>query len=190
MGLIASDFPLDAYIGSGAFNRVVNPSAIHLILTKEELEQKYSLYQGSGGTVTCMFSTSVTGAKTQIKQEPQNKLAAAVNDICTAFGLTKEELAQVCHVQSRKTLYNWINGEANPRKSAMRRIFDLLTAAQAWRHAGFSSDKVQLRQAVLDGQNLFDILNQEKIDKELILFVGSRLNIMSPTRGVISDPFA
>lgn len=190
MGLIAADLTLDTCIGSGAFNRVANPSAIHLTLTKEELEQKYSLYQGSGGTVTCMFSTSVTGAKTQIKQEPQNKLAAAVNDICIAFGLTKEEFAQVCHVQSRKTLYNWINGEANPRKSAMRRIFDLLTAAQAWRHAGFSSDKVQLRQAVLDGQNLFDILNQEKVDKELILFVGSRLNIMSPTKGVINDPFA
>lgn len=190
MGLNTAYLQLEANIGSGAFNRVANPLAIHLTLTKGELEQRYSLYQGSGGTVTSIFSTSVTGAKTQIKQEPQNKLAAAVSDICTAFGLTKEELAQVCHVQSRKTLYNWINGEANPRKSAMRRIFDLLTAAQAWRHAGFSSDKVQLRQAVLDGQNLFDILNQEKIDKELILFVGSRLNIMSPTKGVISDPFA
>jgi transcriptional regulator with XRE-family HTH domain len=190
MGLIAADLPLNAYIGSGALNRVASPPAIHLTLTKEEIEQTYLLYKGTGGTITSMFSTSVTGAKTQVKQELQNKLAAAVNDICTVFGLTKEELAQVCHVQSRKTLYNWIDGKANPRKSAMRRIFDLLTAAQAWRHAGFSSDKVQLRQAVLDGQNLFDILNQEKIDKGLILFVGSRLNIMSPAKGAISDPFA
>lgn len=190
MGLSAIDLSFDVYIGSGAFNRQANQSAIHLTLTKEELEQKYSLYQGSGGTITGMFSTSVTGAKTLIIQEPQNKLAAAVNEISTVFGLTKEELAQVCHVQSRKTLYNWINGEASPRKSAMRRVFDLLTAAQAWRHAGFSSDKVQLRQSVLDGQNLFDLLNQEKIDKELILFVGSRLNILSPSKGVISDPFA
>lgn len=190
MVLIAPDLPINAYIGGGTFSGAINPSAIYLALTKEQIEQAYSLYSGSGGTITSMLSTSATGAKTQIKQEPHNKLATAVNDICTAFGLTKEELTQVCHIKSRKTLYNWINGEANPRKSTMKRIFDLLTTAQAWRHAGFSSDRDQIHQAVLNGQNLIDILYQEEIDKELILFVGSRLNIMSPTKGTISDPFA
>jgi transcriptional regulator with XRE-family HTH domain len=189
MGLIAQNLSSDVYVGSGAFNRVVPITAIHSTLTREEYEQKYSLYKGSGGTITSIFNASATGAKTQIKQEPQSKLASAVHDICNAFGLTKEELAQVCHVQSRKTLYNWIDGKASPRKSAMRRIFDLLTVAQAWRHAGFSNDRVQLRQAVLNGQNLLDILTQDKVNKELILFVGSRLNFMTPANGVISDPF-
>ena len=190
MVLIAPDIPPDIYSLSSAFSRVANPPAIHLMHTNEPLARIYSLHQGSGGTIASMFSTSLSGTKTQVEQVPQNKLAAAVNEICTAFGLTKEELAQVCHIQSRKTLYNWINGEAIPRKSTMSRIFDLLTAAQAWKHAGLSGDRDLLRQAVLDGKNLFNILNQPEIDKELILFVGSRLNLMSPAKGVISKPFA
>ena len=190
MVLIATDMPPDIYLGNAIFNRVANPTAIHLTYTNEELARIYSLHQGSGGKIASMFSTSLSGTKTQVEQAPQNKLAAAVNEICTAFGLTKEELAQVCHIQSRKTLYNWINGEAIPRKSTMSRIFDLLTVAQAWKHAGLSGDRDVLRQAVLDGENLFDILNQPEIDKELILFVGSRLSLMSPAKGVISKPFA
>jgi len=190
MGLIATDIPLDLHFSGGTFNQAANQAAIHLVLTKEELEQRFLLYQGSGGSVTSMYSISITGAKTQVKQVAQNKLESAVSYIRTTFGLTKEELTQVFHIQSRKTLYNWINGESNPRKPAMKRIFDLLIAAKAWKHSGFSSDREQLRQAVLDGQNLFDILNQEIVDKELILFIGSRLNIMSPTKSAISNPFS
>lgn len=190
MVLTATDIAQDSYSGSNEFGRVANPPAIHSIYTKEELEQAYSLFQGSGGVVASMLNFPISGAKTQVTQNSQNKFAAAVNEICAAFGLTKEELAQVCHIQSRKTLYNWINGETSPRKSAVSRIFNLLAVAQAWKHAGFSSERDLLRQPVLDGENLFDILNQPTIDQELILFIGSRLNFMSPSKSAISDPFA
>ena len=190
MGRIAADLAQDGYSGSSIFSRSANPPAIHSIVTKEEFEQIYSLFQGSGGSVASMLNFSISGTKTQVKQNLQNKFAAAVNEICAAFGLTKEELAQVCHIRSRKTLYNWINGETSPRKSAASRIFDLLVVAQAWKHAGFSGQRDLLRQPVLDGENLFDILNHPEIDQELILFVGSRLNFISSAKSTISDPFA
>lgn len=178
------DLPVD-YSGSN----FMSPPAIYQEYIEEEAQNTYSLYQGSGGRITSMLSISVSGTKTQIIQEPLNKLASAVKVICDAFGLTKDELTEICHIQSRKTLYNWIDGKTNPRKSAMSRIFDLLTVAQAWGHAGFSGDRALLRERVLDGQNLFELLNQGQIDKELVLFVGSRLNTMAASNA-ITDPFA
>lgn len=191
MGLIATDLPTDVHYASGAFNNYVNPPAIHLVLPEGEgLKQAFSLYQGSGGVVTSLLSITPSGANTQVHAVPQNKLATAVNEISLAFGLTKEELAQVCNVQSRKTLYNWINGEAKPRKSAMSRIFDLLVIARAWNGSGFTTDREQLHEPVLGDQSVFDLLSQSEIDKERILFAGSRLNMISPVKDELSDPFA
>ncbi len=190
MGLIAMDLPNDAYYASGAFSQYAAPPAIHLVLPEEELKQAYFLYQGSGGEVASLLSANLSGANTQVYTTPQNKLATALNEICLAFGLTKEELAQVCNVQSRKTLYNWINGEAKPRKSALSRIFDLLVTARAWSSSGFSADRDHLYEPVLDDQSVFDLLNQPEIDKERILFAGSRLNLMSPAQNELLDPFA
>lgn len=191
MGLIATDLPTDAHYASGAFNNYINPPAIHLVLPEGEgLKQAFSLYQGSGGVVTSLLSITPSGANTQVHVAPQNKLATAVNEISLAFGLTKEELAQVCNVQSRKTLYNWINGEAKPRKSAMSRIFDLLVIARAWNGSGFTADREQLHEPVIGNQSVFDLLSQSEIDKERILFAGSRLNMLSPAKDELSDPFA
>ncbi|WP_419582594.1 helix-turn-helix domain-containing protein [Thiolapillus sp.] len=189
--MIAPDFPPDAYCASGTFNRYANPPAIHLMLPEGEgPKQLFSLYQGSGGVVASLLSITPSGANTQVHTAPQNKLATVVNEISLAFGLTKEELAQVCNVQSRKTLYNWINGEAKPRKSAMSRIFDLLVIARAWISSGFTTDREQLHEPVLGNQSVFDLLSQSEIDKERILFAGSRLNMLSPAKDELSDPFA
>lgn len=191
MGLIATDLPTDIHYASGAINHYISPPAIHLVLPEGEgLKRAFSLYQGSGGVVASLLSMTPSGANTQVHAAPQNKLATAVNEICLAFGLTKEELARVCKVQSRKTLYNWINGEAKPRKSAMSRIFDLLVIARAWLSSGFTADQGQLHEPVLGNQSVFDLLSQPKIDKERILFAGSRLNMSSPTKNELSDPFA
>ena len=108
----------------------------------------------------------------------------------TCLGLTKEELAKVCKVQSRKTPYNWINGDATLRKSTMIRVFDVLVTARAWLSSGFTADREQLHQPVLGNQSVFDLLVQPEIDKERILFAGSRLNVLAPENGELSDPFA
>jgi len=190
MGLAAAvDVSIDTYLASGAFNHYVNRPAIYLSLSKEELESAYSLYQGSGGVVSSIVSASPTGAKIHIKQEPQGGLAATVQEICSAFGLTKEELTQVCKISSRKTLYNWINGDATPRKSAMSRIFDILAIARSIQNSGFKGSRELLHRPVIDGRSIFAMLSEPEIDKELILFAASRLNIMSPAK-TLADPFA
>jgi len=200
MVLIAADLPHDANYASGAFSHYINPPAIHLVIpgVAEELKQIFALYQGSGGVVASRIGINPSGSNTQVKTSPQNSLvtapqnnlATAVNEICSTFGLTKEELAKVCNIQSRKTLYNWINGEAKPRKSAMNRLFDLLITARAWASSGFTSDRDQIHAPVLEHKSVFDLLSQPKIDRERILFAGSRLNILFPSKDSLSDPFA
>lgn len=192
MGLIAAmDLPTDTCYASGSFNGCAYPPAIHLVLSEgDALRQNFALYRGSGGEVASLLFSTPSGASTKVHAESQNKLASAVNEICLAFGLTKEELAQVCKVQSRKTLYNWINGEAKPRKSAMSRVFDLLVTARAWRSSGFSADREKLHEPILGDQSVFYLLSQTEIDKERVLFAGSRLSLTSPVKNDLSDPFA
>ncbi len=192
MGLTA-DTHIDPYHGTGSSHQYVNPPGVHLMLSREELENRYGFYQASGGALSTIYSVTLSGSNhipTLIEQQSHNKLATTVQTIGSVFCLTKDELAQVCHVQSRKTLYNWIDGKANPRKTAMYRIFDLYTIAQAWKQAGFISDKVALHRPILDQLSLFDLLVRDSLDKELVLFAGSRLTLSSPTSNKIEDPFA
>lgn len=72
----------------------------------------------------------------------------------------------------------------------MSRIFDLLVIARAWISSGFTTDREQLHEPVLGNQSVFDLLSQSEIDKERILFAGSRLNMLSPAKDELSDPFA
>jgi hypothetical protein len=191
MGLAAVDIPLDQYFLSTNYSSYINPPAIHLILSEDEvLEQKFSLYQGSGGKAASLLNNTPSGANTQIKKETHNKLADTINEICLSFGMTKDELTQVCKIQSRKTLYNWINGETTPRKSAMSRIFDLLLISKAWRNSGFPTGQNYLHEAVVGNQSVFDLLQQPEIDKERILFAGSRLNLFFLEKNSLSDPFS
>lgn len=190
MGLVAPEVHTGEYYASGSFNRYINPPAIHLVLPEEEFKGRFSLYQGSGGTVASLLSTTQSGANTKILAEAQSKLSNIVDEICVVFGLTKEELAQICKVQSRKTLYNWINGETRPRKAAMSRLYSLLLTARAWTNAGLSSDSEKLHEAILGKQSLFDLLSQTEIDNERILFAGTRLNFESLASTKYSDPFA
>lgn len=163
-------------------------------------EINYNLYQGSGGKSiiialyersgsSTIISSSAIETKAEINQETHGRFENVFHEICSVFSLTKVELADVCKIQSRKTLYNWINEEASPRKSAMKRIFDLLIVAKAWQQSGFHCSRQQLYQPILDGRSIFDLLNQAEINKEVILFAGSRLNLMSQAKNKIQDPF-
>ena len=198
LALATTELPVDMHSASGSSNRYASFPSIHLGHAEVDmLKRTFSLYQGSGGKLASLpgtapneAATTPSGANTQVHAAPANTLAIAVKEICLAFGLTKDELAQACKIQSRKTLYNWINGEAKPRKSAMSRVFDLLIIARAWHSSGFVTDREQLDKPVLGDQSVFDLLRQPEIDKECILFAGSRLNLMSPVKNDLSDPFA
>lgn len=190
MGLVAADVQIDYNLASGAYGYGRTSTAIHLHLSEEELAEKYRLYRGTGGNFALATEMPITGAKVHIEDQTEGNLATAVTHICSSFGLTKDELAKACHIQTRKTLYNWINGDASPRKSALRRIFDLHSAANAWKNNGFAPSKEDLHSPQINGKSLFDALCETNIDLELILFIGSRINTMSAPPRKISDPFA
>lgn len=193
MGL-AVDVPQDTYTGSGLIDwRSISPPAIYLKLSREEQARFFGLYRGSGGKLNTIFSHVPSGASNipvQNELQHNNKLETTLSNISSTFNLTKDELAHICHVQSRKTLYNWIDGKATPRKSAMSRVFDLYIIAQAWKQSGFSRDKISLRRPMIGEQSLYDLLSRDSLDKELILFVGSRLHLTSSLQETIPDPFA
>jgi transcriptional regulator with XRE-family HTH domain len=190
MGLVAADVQIDHNLASGAYGYSITSTAIHLHLSEEEFAEKYRLYRGTGGSFALVTDMPITGTKVHIEDQAEGNLATAVNQICSSFGLTKDELAKACHIQTRKTLYNWINGDASPRKSALRRIFDLHSAANTWKNNGFPSCKEDLYSPQANGKSLFDALCEANIDLELILFMGSRINTMSSPPRKISDPFA
>jgi len=178
----------------------------HQILSQEEMKQYFGLYQGSGGYIsgtseivfsgannvpnTLKHSIELAAKNNIFHLDRDNSLANKVNNICTTFNLTKTELTQVCKVQSRKTLYNWMDGTSTPRKSAMSRIFDLSVIAQAWEQSGFSINNEQVNTPILDDKSILNLLTDEKLDKELILFAGTRLNLSSLPDKKFEDPFS
>lgn len=189
MDLTVMDY--DGYPVTGSHYRNVNLPAIYRTLSKEDQEQ-FGLYQGSGGIVVGFFSNQVSGSNNipvSINTR-ENKLEETVRNICKVFSLTKEELTKACKVHSRKTLYNWIDGISAPRKTAMSRIFDLSLITQAWQQSGFSIDRESLHRPILDGLSVFDLLANGILDKERILFAGSRLKLSSVSQTTIKDPFA
>lgn len=190
MGLIAADNIFDHNLASGAYAYSRPPIAVHLYLSGNELAERYQLYRGTGGIFALTTETPITGTNVQIKTSSERNFAIAMDHICSTFGLTKDEFAQACHVQSRKTLYNWINGEASPRKKALRRIFDLHSAANAWKTGGFPPVKENLHTPQAEGRSLFDALCEPNIRLDLVLFIGSRITTMSVKSKSISDPFA
>ena len=189
---IAIDQLHDPYIIGSGSRHLTHPPAIHLVLTQEEQARTYRLYQGSGGQFNGISIYAPSGTNNfyiQKQEQPINKLETTLSKISSTFNLTKNELASVCH-QTRKTLYNWLNGNVIPRKSTMSRIFDLNIIVQAWEQSGFSTDKISLHRPIIDEQSLYDLLKQDTLDKELILFAGSRLNLTTLTQKKIPDPFA
>lgn len=190
MVMIAMDLPIDVTPSTGVINLQNQPAIYRYSKPKPRVDTDFILYKGTGGSVASFSENAPTGASTKIVKEPQNKLSIAVNEICKTFDITKEELAQACNIQSRKTLYNWINGETTPRKSAMNKMFDLLLTARAWSSSGFMIDKAQLFQPVVNNESIFDMLKKESIDKELVMFAGARLHLASMNSDLLADPFA
>lgn len=193
MVMIAHDVPqIDDYLRSGIGQRFLTPSAVHLVLTNEELEQYKGLYRGSGGSITGFFSDTLSGAN-NIPAELANQesnLIKAINIITSTFSLTKDELAQVCKVSSRKTLYNWIDGTSKPQKRTLKRIFELVVIAKDWKYSGFPNDKKYMHIPIFEDLSLIDLLSKEELNKEQILFAGSRLNLSVENTPSLMDPFA
>jgi hypothetical protein len=193
MGLAAYDLASDvsSYVSSGGFGRIASPPAIHVIVDTELLKQKFALTQGTGGNLTPFsYSGSCSGSNIVTNVHSSNQLALAIEEVSDVFGLTKDELSQVCKVQSRKSLYNWMNGDSKPRKSAMQRVFNLLILAKAVKSSGFSSVGASVHEPIDGDKSIFDLLNEDNLDQERIIFAASRLQLTSWATKALTDPFA
>lgn len=148
------------------------------------------LYVASGGAYSSLISSTASGSNLIIDYQKSNSFSDSVDYISEAFNLTKKQLKEILQIKSRKTLYNWINEESQPRKTTMHRLFDLRVLAEAWNHAGFNLDKRYLIEKVLNNKSLLDYLIQNDLDQDTILFIGSRLSFISSEPSKISDPFS
>ncbi len=121
--------------------------------------------------------------------KPENRIVVALDRIRQAFGLNVTELACVCGVE-RKMIYQW-RGDATPRDSKLKRIFMLERAANSWIEDGFPVPGVRLKEPLLDGRSIFDLLSGELIDLDAIHFAGSRVHLDAQISASdsLKDPF-
>lgn len=121
-----------------------------------------------------------------------NGRVAGIQDVVLdIFDLAMNDLAQACHV-TRKTLYNWRKSEReiNRRKKGIDRLFTLSEVARNWRNAGYVKPGDFLREPLLNGASLFDLLVADAIDQEAIQFLGARLTMSQLDTFDVSNPFA
>ena len=173
-------------------NNIANffPPAIHKSLTREEMSERFGLYQGSGGSLSGIFSTPQTG-KYNLKTQDvgsHNPITLALDKIRLIFSLNNDELRQVL-LKSRKTIYNWLDGSSTPHKSNLSRLFHLLTLAEEWEKAGFQITNNDLYTPILESQSVFSMLSDSELDRDKILFAGSRLSLLIKKKP-LKDPFA
>lgn len=167
------------------------------------LEPGEFTYVGSGGNADQLLFTLSSGALTDIRVErgetgsrnvvEQSPLSIAqIEDyICSTFDLTIKDLADSCGV-TRRTIYNWREA-TQPQISGASRLFKLYRAARDWSDAGYPGPGQHLREPLLGGRSLFDLLKEGSLDLDAIDFIGSRLafakNSMNERASQLQDPF-
>lgn len=189
MVVAAADFDMDAQsLHRAMYDGVHNPTAFNRVLNETELNVP-GFIRGSGGSVTVYIDQSPSGSDVLIDIARGNSLTKAIEKIIQTFALTKDELARILAVQSRKTIYNWLNGTSTPRKAVLDRIHTLQMTANEWKRSGLPSPKGQLHIPLTEGQSIFALL-QQGASKELLLFAGSRLQQQQAFVSSLPDPFA
>lgn len=191
MGVINVDTNADySSVASGASYSNQSSSVISKYLSQDELPMSPLFSLRSGGEAGFPFFTPATGSNVYVEQSSKTNLTTVVDEICSSFDLSKDELARVCKVKSRRTLYNWISGKVAPRKKAMSRLFDLLMLSKRVQSSGLKLGKELIHQKVIDGASVFDMLSDEFINEDLIIFSLSRLSLNHQSVKTLDDPFA
>jgi hypothetical protein len=183
----------DVYTASGGCGRATMPPAIRREITRTEVEQRESFnYKPSGGAEASKVYFQVSGSSRQIyalNAVVRNKLKVSLDTVINAFGFTMVELASVLKV-GRKTVYNWADATSIPSPNNAKRIYNVLSVAEAWRNAGYDLYKVNPMMASAGGVKVIDLLRRDAIDKEQILFAGAKAQMGSVEHVELLDPFA
>lgn len=125
----------------------------------------------------------------EVKQKNELTPRLILDELAQTFDLTQEDLSHICN-SSRKSINNWLSGDL-PNKTKNRRLLKLYLIQKEWVSAGFSSSRNLLDLKVLGERSVLELLSQDKLDVERILFAGSRLSLSQPDSSVrLQDPFA
>ena len=117
-------------------------------------------------------------------------ITEALEVIRTTFGLTMEMLSDACSV-TRPLVYRWLDGSVTPKRQNQQRIFKLREAALNWQREAYPHPKNHLHEPIMGGNTLLDMLNEDPVDIQKLLFAGQRLKLaeLDEAGKVIPDPF-
>lgn len=195
MGMIAPDLEENYAATLASTYDMLSPPAVIMVLTPEEFSSQKSYWtitaSGSLGTRLEIGSGSDTIIQRSVPttaQETEHSLSTTLNEVAGVFSLTKDQLAD-CLLVSRKTIYNWIDGTASPQHANLSRLYELKLLCKDWKYRKLSINKQQLSEPIVNSKSMLELLKSEKLDKDQILFAGSRLGLESIGQR-FADPFA
>jgi len=117
------------------------------------------------------------------------KLKNVLDDIACTFDLNRTNMAEITRQKSRATIYSWINEKAQPRDKTLKHLFDLWVLSKDWKDAGYKFKKSFLKLPILEGKSVWNLLCEEQINKEAVMFAGARLQLEYGEFKAIKDPF-
>ena len=152
------------------------------------LAKHLDLMQGSGGALHRDLFVDATSSLVVLDYENPNPLRSVLERIQRTFGLGITDAAKIV-CTTRKTVYNWLDGSSEPQRNNLERLFQLDVLAGDWVDAGYTMERAAIRQPIVDGRSVLDLLTEEPLDPELLLFAGSRLS-MATSKTTLPSPFA
>lgn len=115
-----------------------------------------------------------SGSTLNLKLNSRNTQLKEIKEI---FNFTNEYLAEIIGI-SRKTLDNWVNGGIKKAKDKQR-VFELFMIAEDWNSNNLPTSYELISQPIVDGKSVVNLLQEDSLDKEKIIFAGRSLAHLS-----------
>src|ERR1019366_6302550 len=143
------------------------------------------LIAGTGGSISSASASAVvqkmdssgTGSMCRIeyvsksrREDEEERIAGSTEGLSTIqhhLSLNLSDLAAVLRV-SRPTIYTWLREESSPQAHNVSRMQLLFGVAKMWSGVSPRPLGSHLKTAVVEGQSVFDLLSQERIDREQV----------------------
>jgi hypothetical protein len=140
---------------------------------------------GTGGSVSAASTSAAveridsapTGTTCRIecvsqsrRQNEEEEVAGTTEGLSVLqhyLSLNLSDLAAVLRV-SRPTIYSWLRDESAPQAHNVSRMRQLFRVTRIWPGISRKPIGARLRTPVAEGQSVFDLLCQERIDAELV----------------------
>lgn len=143
-------------------------------------DNKSTSYDNSRYIIEKIKQTS--GTTVVVNSRHRKSQISIIRDI---FDIKNEELSETIGI-SRKTLHNWEKFGIKKEKDRQR-VFELSVIAEDWKFNKLPTNKEALSKPIVGSLSVIDMLKDEKLDREKIIFAGRRLSHQSlaPEIGLI-----